>query len=278
MGFAVVACVLLLSGLCYGYPGATDGVGAFAYQDSTGNRYGGTYGLKGGQVVNVKGDQPPPGFVPPSFGPPSFGPPNFQDIDDFFPEYFRNFEYLVHHIRVRRFLEPLPPLPPLPPLAPLRMRPFRRFKPLDFGAFGSDTRNLDLALSAAHQAYDLASNRIPYMPNFDFRFPPFGGFPNFVDQGIPMPYGMSDNSAYAGAAAGPGYSQHRAFINPQNPQNPNVDVTKTYSDPGRNGGYYSVSSTSYASSSNVDGQVKSHRGAETKVNNNGEVTHYKVQS
>ncbi|XP_072946041.1 uncharacterized protein [Epargyreus clarus] len=238
-----ILCAITTNATIYrGYPGATDGVGAFAYQDSTGNRYGGTYGLKGGQVVNVKGDQPPPGFVPPSFGPPSFGPPNFQDIDDFFPEYFRNFEYLVHHIRVRRFLEPLPPLPPLPPLAPLRMRPFRRFKPLDFG------------------------------------FPPFGGFPNFVDQGIPMPYGMSDNSAYAGAAAGPGYSQHRAFINPQNPQNPNVDVTKTYSDPGRNGGYYSVSSTSYASSSNVDGQVKSHRGAETKVNNNGEVTHYKVQS
>ncbi|XP_072946036.1 uncharacterized protein [Epargyreus clarus] len=238
-----ILCAITTNATIYrGYPGATDGVGAFAYQDSTGNRYGGTYGLKGGQVVNVKGDQPPPGFVPPSFGPPSFGPPNFQDIDDFFPEYFRNFEYLVHQ------------------------------------AFGSDTRNLDLALSAAHQAYDLASNRIPYMPNFDFRFPPFGGFPNFVDQGIPMPYGMSDNSAYAGAAAGPGYSQHRAFINPQNPQNPNVDVTKTYSDPGRNGGYYSVSSTSYASSSNVDGQVKSHRGAETKVNNNGEVTHYKVQS
>ncbi|XP_072946048.1 uncharacterized protein [Epargyreus clarus] len=215
-----ILCAITTNATIYrGYPGATDGVGAFAYQDSTGNS-----------------------------------------------------------IRVRRFLEPLPPLPPLPPLAPLRMRPFRRFKPLDFGAFGSDTRNLDLALSAAHQAYDLASNRIPYMPNFDFRFPPFGGFPNFVDQGIPMPYGMSDNSAYAGAAAGPGYSQHRAFINPQNPQNPNVDVTKTYSDPGRNGGYYSVSSTSYASSSNVDGQVKSHRGAETKVNNNGEVTHYKVQS
>ncbi|XP_072946058.1 uncharacterized protein [Epargyreus clarus] len=202
-----ILCAITTNATIYrGYPGATDGVGAFAYQDSTGNRYGGTYGLKGGQVVNVKGDQPPPGFVPPSFGPPSFGPPNFQDIDDFFPEYFRNFEYLVH------------------------------------------------------------------------QFPPFGGFPNFVDQGIPMPYGMSDNSAYAGAAAGPGYSQHRAFINPQNPQNPNVDVTKTYSDPGRNGGYYSVSSTSYASSSNVDGQVKSHRGAETKVNNNGEVTHYKVQS
>lgn len=60
---------------------------------------------------------------------------------------------------------------------------------------------------------------------------------------------------------------------------PNVDVTNRFADnsgPGNN--FYSVSSKSYSSSSNVDGQERNFKGAETLVNNNGVVTHYKVQS
>jgi hypothetical protein len=45
-----------------------------------------------------------------------------------------------------------------------------------------------------------------------------------------------------------------------------------------NNKYMSVSSSSYATSSNVNGQEQNHRGAETVVNNNGVVKHYKVEN
>ncbi|KAG6463076.1 hypothetical protein O3G_MSEX013649 [Manduca sexta] len=62
---------------------------------------------------------------------------------------------------------------------------------------------------------------------------------------------------------------------------PNVDTVNRYADsrsaPGA-GNFMSVSSSSYSSSSNVNGEVKNSRGAETVVNDNGRVTRYKVQS
>lgn len=50
------------------------------------------------------------------------------------------------------------------------------------------------------------------------------------------------------------------------------------SAPAGGNGFYSVSSKSYSSSSNVNGQATNNRGAETLVNDNGKITHYKVQS
>jgi hypothetical protein len=59
------------------------GVGAFAYGDSSGNRYGGTYGLNDDQIFKGVGQFPP--FIPNFF--------NYED--DFFPDYFNNLQYLL---------------------------------------------------------------------------------------------------------------------------------------------------------------------------------------
>lgn len=63
--------------------------------------------------------------------------------------------------------------------------------------------------------------------------------------------------------------------------NRNVNVMNRFADtanakPG--GQFYSVSSSSFSSSSNLNGQEQSRRSAETVVNNNGQVTKYKVES
>ncbi|KAL0901815.1 hypothetical protein ABMA27_006983 [Loxostege sticticalis] len=93
-----------------------------------------------------------------------------------------------------------------------------------------------------------------------------------------MPFEMP-NSAYAGAAVGPGFSHQVAALNPENPREPNVNVMNRFSDnTGPGGKFYSVSSSSYSSSSNVNGRQETKKGAETLVNNNGVVTHYKVQN
>nr|AXY94638.1 seroin transcript 2B [Acanthobrahmaea europaea] len=189
---------------CNGLPNAR-GVGAYSYSDSAGNRYGGTYGLNDGQVVDVKGDFPP-----------NFHPQNFQDLDDFFPSYFANLDNV---------LQEFPP----------------------YNGFGQ-----------------------------------YGGFPEFPFHRFGIPNNMNENSAYAGAFARPGYSRQIAAINPNNPNMPNVDQENRYSESksGKNPGsnYMSVSSSSYSTSSDTNGQLKSSRGAETIVDDNGRITRYKVQS
>lgn len=81
------------------FSGHSNGVGAYSYQDSTGNRYGGTYGLKDGEVVDAKGSFPPDFSPPTDFSPVTdFLPPNFyypEDFTGFYPEFFRNFENLL---------------------------------------------------------------------------------------------------------------------------------------------------------------------------------------
>ncbi|XP_049874216.1 uncharacterized protein LOC126372469 isoform X2 [Pectinophora gossypiella] len=180
------------------------GVGAFAYQDSAGNRYGGTYGLKNNQVYNVHDF--------PTFAPVPFA--DFSDVNTFFPEYFRNFENLLQ----------------------------------EFGG----------------------------VPNFGFAGQDFGmpGFENRFGN-------VGPNSAFAAGAVGPGFRHQMAAINPPNPNMPNVDVTQ-YSDaataPRDGNGFYSVSSSSYSSSSNVNGKQENRQGGETIVNDNGKVTKYKVHN
>ncbi|XP_037298595.1 uncharacterized protein LOC115452124 isoform X2 [Manduca sexta] len=188
---------------CYGLPGAQQ-VGAFAYQDSAGHRYGGTYGLKDGKIVEAEGNFPP-----------NFQVNNFHEWDYFAPEYFKNLENLLQEF-----------------------------------------------------------------PGF-MEFPDFGAFPG--PSAFPTPHfnNGNDYSAFASAAAIPGVNRQVAAINPENPAVPNVDTVNRYADsrsaPGA-GNFMSVSSSSYSSSSNVNGEVKNSRGAETVVNDNGRVTRYKVQS
>uniref|UniRef100_A0A1E1WPE6 Uncharacterized protein n=1 Tax=Pectinophora gossypiella TaxID=13191 RepID=A0A1E1WPE6_PECGO len=218
------------------------GVGAFAYQDSAGNRYGGTYGLKNNQVYNVHDF--------PTFAPVPFA--DFSDVNTFFPEYFRNFENLLQE------------------------------------AFAKNAEQQQLALNAARKAYDLTSNQAGFFPNFGFDSR-FGGVPNFgfAGQDFGMPgfenrFGnFGPNSAFAAGAVGPGFRHQMAAINPPNPNMPNVDVTQ-YSDaataPRDGNGFYSVSSSSYSSSSNVNGKQENRQGGETIVNDNGKVTKYKVHN
>ncbi|KAJ0182712.1 hypothetical protein K1T71_002081 [Dendrolimus kikuchii] len=219
-----------------------NGGGAFAYSDSTGHRYGGTYSLKDGQVVDVKGN------IPPDFQVNYLYP----DFDTFYPYYFRNLENILQE------------------------------------TFDSNLKHQRIALNAARKAFDLTSNQAGYIQNLQYRFgspgsygfPPYHGY-NPIMNGPPfgMNFGMPPaNGAYAGAFATPGFSHQIAAINPSNPANPNVDQMERFSEDSRSPGYVSVSSSSYSSSSNVNGKTENHRGAETTVNNNGKVTKYKVQS
>ncbi|XP_047984585.1 uncharacterized protein LOC125225091 isoform X4 [Leguminivora glycinivorella] len=152
--------------------------------------------------------------------------------------------------------------------------------------FKSNKEYQKKAFDASKKAYDVTSNQAGFM-NFDFsRFPFNGGWgnygmPNFGAQNFGA-YGH--NSAYASGSAMPGFSHQVVAINPANPGQPNVDIKNRFGEEGTgtgtggNGGYMSVSSSSYATSSNVNGQEKNHRGAETVVNNNGVVHRYKVES
>ncbi|XP_028175137.1 uncharacterized protein LOC114363574 isoform X2 [Ostrinia furnacalis] len=221
----LLSVVFIQLGWTYGDP-APAGVGAYAYQDSAGNRYGGTYGLDDAKEYASKGKPIGPGnrgtadpwgnfadaqAFSGGFGGgwPNFAPyqQNFQQYDDFFPEYFNNLQTLLN-----------------------------------------DRLN-----------------------NFNF-----GGFPPFE---MPMPIGP--NSAFAGAAAGPGFTHQVAALNPENPSEPNVNVMSRFGEDvprAGHGKYVSVSSSSFSSSSNVNGKEKTHKAAETYVNNNGKVTHYRVES
>ncbi|XP_063837350.1 uncharacterized protein LOC135086519 isoform X1 [Ostrinia nubilalis] len=256
----LLSVVFIQLGWTYGDP-APAGVGAYAYQDSAGNRYGGTYGLDGAKEYSSKGKPIGPGnsgtadpwgnfadaqAFSGGFGGgwPNFAPyqQNFQQYDDFFPEYFNNLQTLLNE------------------------------------AFSSNFENQKLAYNAARKAFDLTSNQAGYIPNFTSRLNNFnfGGFPPF---GMPMP--MGPNSAFAGASAGPGFTHQVAALNPENPSEPNVNVMSRFGEDvpraGR-GKYVSVSSSSFSSSSNVNGKEKTHKAAETYVNNNGKVTHYRVES
>nr|WHN38837.1 Sn2 [Andraca theae] len=222
---------------CSGLPSNSNGVGAFAYQDSNGNRYGGTYGLKDGQVVESNGNFPP-----------NFQVNAFTGFDNFFPEYFRNLDNILQEV------------------------------------FNSNLESQRLAYNAAQKALDLTTNHAGYMPNFNFRYPHddfigFGGFPDIPSPFAAMPNFENDFSAFAGAAARPGYTHQVAAINPSNPAMPNINKVNQYTDHAKDGnGYMSVSSSSYSSSSNVNGEQKNQRGAETVVNDNGIVTRYKVEN
>lgn len=226
----IIFLVMLPLAWSYGEPNLQGG-GAFAYVDSSGHRYGGTYGLKDGRVIPTSGDPIPQRFADIAY-------PN---EDDFGTAYFANLENLLQEV------------------------------------FQRNIENQRLAFDAARKAFDLTSNQAGYYPtpNLASRF----AFTNIPSLPLPMPMPhFGSNSAFAGAAAGPGFQHQVASIFPVNPANPNVNhFADTVQQPGRNG-FYSVSSNSFSSSSNVNGKAVNSRGAETLVNDNGRITHYKVEN
>ncbi|CAB3239737.1 unnamed protein product [Arctia plantaginis] len=232
----------------FGPAQAVRGGGAYSYSDSSGHRYSGTYDLKpDGQIVHSSGDPVPfSDTALPGYG---YGfNPGYQG-DDFYPTYFSNLENLLQEV------------------------------------FQSNIENQRLAYNAARKAFDLSSNE-DYFNHFASRLPPFHDFNRFREEIPSFPrypnFAMPNfpNSAFASSSLGPGFRRQIAAINPQNPLSNNVNINKVshFSDsPGR-GGYYGVSSKSYASSSNVNGQEYNRRGAVTTIDDNGKVTSYKVES
>ncbi|XP_059618048.1 fibroin heavy chain isoform X1 [Phlebotomus argentipes] len=89
--------------------------------------------------------------------------------------------------------------------------------------------------------------------------------------------------ASSSASLGPQGGYQTANIIPANPNSPNVDtryggenpvVTTSVGQPG----FYGVSSSSFSTSSDINGQKSSHREAQTTINDNGQVTTYTVRS
>lgn len=70
------------------FPGTSGGGGSFSYVDSTGNRYGGSYGVKDGKVVSATGDINPEHFADTAFNGDNIGP-------NFGPEYLSNLENIL---------------------------------------------------------------------------------------------------------------------------------------------------------------------------------------
>uniref|UniRef100_A0A1B0CTW9 Uncharacterized protein n=1 Tax=Lutzomyia longipalpis TaxID=7200 RepID=A0A1B0CTW9_LUTLO len=109
----------------------------------------------------------------------------------------------------------------------------------------------------------------------------FGG----ADAGAGLGGGYyAPNYASSSASLGPQGAYQTANIIPANPNSPNVDtlhgsggnpvVSMSVGPPG----FYGVSSSSFSSSSDINGHVQSHREAQTTVNDNGKVTTYTVKS
>ncbi|XP_047546117.1 uncharacterized protein LOC125077996 isoform X5 [Vanessa atalanta] len=117
---------------------------------------------------------------------------------------------------------------------------------------------------------DTAGNRLPQFTGSPFFGP--GKFRANMDNN-------AHQSAFASAVVAPGYRRQIAAIDPINPGLPNVDVTSRAAETdSSNPNFVSVSSSSYASSANIDGKVSGMRGSETVVNENGKVTKYEVHS
>lgn len=69
------------------------------------------------------------------------------------------------------------------------------------------------------------------------------------------------------------------MLNPSTSQNsPNIETRFGASGPNDGSGFFGVSTSSFSSSSDVNGVKMNRKGAITSVNDNGKVTTYKVGS
>lgn len=101
--------------------------------------------------------------------------------------------------------------------------------------------------------------------------------------GVPTGF-YAPNFAASSGSVGPGGIHQTATLIPANPNSPNVDtrfggdetpIVTVSSGPQ---GFKGVSTSSFSSSSDINGQKTSHREASTSVNDNGKVTTYTVRS
>ncbi|CAH0724639.1 unnamed protein product, partial [Brenthis ino] len=194
MKIILISAVLLHVSCCYAYP--AQGVSSYAYQDSAGNRYGGTYDQKDKVIRNSD-----PFTVP------------FNNVNSFFPDYFTNFNNILPQDNIGRGQQFL--------LIP-RLRSSRRFSPFSAGFpyFGQQgypgmDPNLQSALAIAiagpdftHQVAAIDPINID-MPNVDltnrFNEEVVNGNPNGV-------YSVSSTSI-AKNIDGKGYREAETVIN-----------------------------------------------------------------
>jgi len=92
-----------------------------------------------------------------------------------------------------------------------------------------------------------------------------------------VPY-YAPNYAAASASYGNNGVHQTASIYPSNANSPNIDNRFGASGPNDGSGYFGVSTSSFSSSSDVNGVKMNRKGAITSVNDNGKVTTYKVGS
>ncbi|XP_061385713.1 uncharacterized protein LOC116779088 isoform X3 [Danaus plexippus] len=137
-----------------------------------------------------------------------------------------------------------------------------------------DLKNQRPALLNDPRAFNPTYQRRGYNPSFS-RFP-FGGFPFGPSAFNVNRFG--ENAAFASSAIAPGYRHQSAIISPANADIPNVSLTDRFAEPSDDGKFYSVSSSSFASSDNDNGKLSGFRQAETVVNDNGKITKYRVHS
>ncbi|XP_061385712.1 uncharacterized protein LOC116779088 isoform X1 [Danaus plexippus] len=153
------------------------------------------------------------------------------------------------------------------------------YVPEFFNNFGNILPQIDLknqrpALLNDPRAFNPTYQRRGYNPSFS-RFP-FGGFPFGPSAFNVNRFG--ENAAFASSAIAPGYRHQSAIISPANADIPNVSLTDRFAEPSDDGKFYSVSSSSFASSDNDNGKLSGFRQAETVVNDNGKITKYRVHS
>ncbi|XP_022901290.1 uncharacterized protein [Onthophagus taurus] len=105
-----------------------------------------------------------------------------------------------------------------------------------------------------------------------------GGVPAYAGfQGQQHYSGNGGEGAAASAAFGPGGIHQTAGVFPENPNSPNINTRFAASPDGAPGGFHSVSTSSFSSSSDVNGKPSSFHQASTTVNDNGKVTTYTVR-
>ncbi|KAJ6646958.1 hypothetical protein Bhyg_02175 [Pseudolycoriella hygida] len=95
--------------------------------------------------------------------------------------------------------------------------------------------------------------------------------------GNSVPYYAPNYAAATATYSDDGIHQ-TASINPPNPNSPNIDNRFGASGPSDGNGFFGVSTSSFSSSSDVNGVKTNRKGAITSVNDNGKVTTYKVSS
>lgn len=153
---------------------------------------------------------------------------------------------------------------PFAPFAPIQFAPFfpAPFTPPEYQqAFAQFQNSLQQQIASLYNQQQEAWNQ----------WQNGGGNSNSV------PY-YAPNYAAATASYGNNGIHQTASIYPSNPNSPNIDNRFGASGPNDGSGFFGVSTSSFSSSSDVNGVKTNRKGAITSVNDNGKITTYKVGS